>query len=257
MHDVWRIPTINNMAKERTGSPDQKPLCLYKRIIKASSNEGDLVLDPFCGCATTIIAARDLNRRWVGIDRRLDTKYHVVCRMVGIDKEERERLERQPGFGDWVQGQMAKYEAHYSSEPPKRTDAGDTAAPALVPIYPVSDKYQQTHEEMHGILINQFGLHCWGCDFTAPDERYLELDHIEPRTDGGSNYLDNRALLCSPCNRKKAHRMTLGELRRQNQRDNHLTREHLIRLPDAREWTRQYMQNLIRETPYQLNLEGR
>ena len=257
MHDVWKIPTINNMAKERTGSPDQKPLCLYKRIIKASSNEDYLVLDPFCGCATTIIAARDLNRRWVGIDRRLDAKYHVVCRMAGIDKEERERLERQPGFGDWVQGQMAQYEAHYSSEPPTRTDADDTAAPELAQVYPVSDEYQQTHEDMHGILIGQFGLYCWGCGFTAPDERYLELDHIEPRADGGSNYLDNRALLCSLCNRKKAHRMTLGELRRQNQRDNHFTREHLIRLAEAREWTRQYMQNLIRETPHQLNLEGR
>ena len=96
MHDVWRIPTINNMAKERTGSPDQKPLALYERIIKASSNEGDLVLDPFCGCATTIIAAHNLNRRWVGIDRRTDARYHVVSRMAGISAEEREKLEKRP-----------------------------------------------------------------------------------------------------------------------------------------------------------------
>ena len=84
MHDVWRIPTINNMAHERTGSPDQKPLPVYERIIKASSNEGDIVLDPFCGCATTIIAARNLKRRWVGIDRRPDVRYHVITRMAGI-----------------------------------------------------------------------------------------------------------------------------------------------------------------------------
>ena len=75
---------IKSFSTEKTGSPDQKPLALYERIIKASSNEGDLVLDPFCGCATTIIAARNLKRRWVGIDRRVDAKYHVVARVAGL-----------------------------------------------------------------------------------------------------------------------------------------------------------------------------
>ena len=68
MSDVWQIPSLNNMAKERTGYPTQKPLALLERIIKASSNEGDLVLDPFCGCGTAMAAARGLNRRYVGID---------------------------------------------------------------------------------------------------------------------------------------------------------------------------------------------
>ena len=68
MHDVWRIPTINNMANERLGYPTQKPLPLLKRIIQASSNQGDLILDPFCGCGTTIHAAENLNRKWIGID---------------------------------------------------------------------------------------------------------------------------------------------------------------------------------------------
>ena len=67
-HDVWRIPTINNMAKERLGYPTQKPLKLLHTIISASSNEGDLVLDPFCGCGTTVDAAQRSNRKWVGID---------------------------------------------------------------------------------------------------------------------------------------------------------------------------------------------
>lgn len=69
MKDVWSdIPAINNMAKERTGFPTQKPVALLKRIVAASSNPGDLVLDPFCGCATTIAAAELLGRRWIGID---------------------------------------------------------------------------------------------------------------------------------------------------------------------------------------------
>ena len=55
-------------GKERTGYPSQKPLALLERIIRASSNEGDMVLDPFCGCATTCIAAEKLERQWIGID---------------------------------------------------------------------------------------------------------------------------------------------------------------------------------------------
>ena len=67
-HDVWKIHAINSMAKERTGYPTQKPVKLLEKIIKASSNEGDVVLDPFCGCATTCVAAEKLNRKWIGID---------------------------------------------------------------------------------------------------------------------------------------------------------------------------------------------
>jgi len=62
------IPPINSQASERLGYPTQKPLALLERIIKASSNPGDVVLDPFCGCGTTIAAAQTLNRRWIGID---------------------------------------------------------------------------------------------------------------------------------------------------------------------------------------------
>jgi len=66
--DVWDIPIINPLAKERLGYPTQKPEALLERIIKASSNEGDVVLDPFCGCGTTIAVAQRLKRQWIGID---------------------------------------------------------------------------------------------------------------------------------------------------------------------------------------------
>jgi len=66
---IWDdIPPINSQAAERLGYPTQKPLALMERIITASSNPGDVVLDPFCGCGTTIDAAVRLKRRWVGID---------------------------------------------------------------------------------------------------------------------------------------------------------------------------------------------
>ena len=66
--DVWDIPMVNPMAKERFGYPTQKPLTLLERIITASSDEGDVVLDPFCGSGTTLIAAEELKRNWLGID---------------------------------------------------------------------------------------------------------------------------------------------------------------------------------------------
>ena len=69
MGTMWtNIPPINSQAQERLGYPTQKPLALLERIISASSNEGDVVLDPFCGCGTTIHAAEVLKRDWIGID---------------------------------------------------------------------------------------------------------------------------------------------------------------------------------------------
>ena len=69
MPTVWDdIPPINSQAQERLGYPTQKPEALLERIIAASSNEGDVVLDPFCGCGTAVAVAQKLNRQWVGID---------------------------------------------------------------------------------------------------------------------------------------------------------------------------------------------
>lgn len=66
--DVWEIPAVINVSKERLGYPTQKPESLMERIIKTSSNPSDIVLDPFCGCGTTIAVAQKLGRRWIGID---------------------------------------------------------------------------------------------------------------------------------------------------------------------------------------------
>lgn len=66
--DVWDIKGVFNMSNEYTGYPTQKPLSLLRRIIEASSNPKDIILDPFCGCGTTIVAAHDLDREWIGVD---------------------------------------------------------------------------------------------------------------------------------------------------------------------------------------------
>jgi len=68
MSDVWGIPILAPVSKERLGYPTQKPEALLERIIQASSNEGDVVLDAYCGCGTTVAVAQRLKRRWIGID---------------------------------------------------------------------------------------------------------------------------------------------------------------------------------------------
>ena len=96
-------------AQERTGYPTQKPLALLERIIKASSNEADLVLDPFCGCATTCVAAERLGRKWVGIDT--SRKPHDLVK---------ERLTKEAA--DPTDILKYKNEIDLRTEPPKRTD---------------------------------------------------------------------------------------------------------------------------------------
>lgn len=68
LSDVWKIPYLNPKAKERVGYPTQKPILLLEQIIKIASDEGDVILDPFCGSGTTLVAAKLLNRQYIGID---------------------------------------------------------------------------------------------------------------------------------------------------------------------------------------------
>ena len=82
LQDVWTdIFVVNSQAKERVGYPTQKPIELLERIILASSNEGDLVLDPFCGCGTTILAAHRNRRRWIGIDISPEAEENIATRL--------------------------------------------------------------------------------------------------------------------------------------------------------------------------------
>ncbi len=85
---VWDdINPVNSQAKESLGYPTQKPLPLLERIIKASSNENDIVLDAFCGCGTALVAAQNLNRQWIGIDisptacRVMAKRLRDVCKL--------------------------------------------------------------------------------------------------------------------------------------------------------------------------------
>lgn len=93
MGSVWvDIPPLNSQAQERLGYPTQKPLALLERIIAASSNEGDIVLDAFCGCGTALVAAEQLKRQWIGIDisptacRVMAKRLRDVCKLKEDEK---------------------------------------------------------------------------------------------------------------------------------------------------------------------------
>lgn len=259
---VWDIPIVRK-KKEKTGAPDQKPLKLYGRMIEASSNEGDIVLDPFCGCATTIIAANNLKRRWIGIDRRPDARYQIITRFMGITKQEREDLEKKAQHNNqaWLDKQTASYEMHYQTEPPIRTDNGNQTIAELPQVYSAEPENYHSRDEMKEILIDKFDVECWGCGFQPPDsdERYLHLDHINPKSSGGSNNIDNRSILCQPCNSAKSNTMTLDGLRKQNKKEQRLkkSQSQLIDISLAVRWSRDFLNKLIRDRTYQreLNLD--
>ncbi|MCY4652329.1 MAG: DNA methyltransferase [Dehalococcoidia bacterium] len=219
---VADVNPISAQAKERIGYPTQKPIALYERIIEASSNEGDIVLDPFCGCATTPIAAEGLGRQWVGIDI-WDKAHETVLNRLASEGLAIENGGRYDGntrlitFGD----------VHYETESPRRTDGGESAVLTLrTPTGRTRQRYTPPRQQ-HGKLLLDVGAFCQGCgrDYNF-DPRVLEVDHIRPKSDGGSDAYDNLTLLCPPCNRAKLDRMTLTGLQEQNRQDGHLLSEN-------------------------------
>ncbi|MCH9853843.1 MAG: GIY-YIG nuclease family protein [Alphaproteobacteria bacterium] len=114
LRDIWdhdeTKPHISQ-SPERRGYPTQKPLALLERIIKASSNEGDIVLDPFCGCATTCVAAERLNRKWIGIDVSVKA-FELVKTRLGEEVE-------------WDGSLFQEELVTFQTKAPKRTDRGD------------------------------------------------------------------------------------------------------------------------------------
>ena len=138
VRDVWDdIKPLINVSKERTGYPTQKPLALYERIIKASSSEGDLVLDPFCGCATTPIAAERLGRQWVGMD--IWDKAHQMA----LDRLESENLVVKGGGASPSRRPAGAYVRRYSlrhytpnSNGQRRTRHADAPNPGRTGLAP-------------------------------------------------------------------------------------------------------------------------
>ncbi len=151
---------------ERVGYPTQKPLGLLTRIIESSSNPGDVVLDPFCGCATACIASEKHGRGWVGID--ISAKAFDLVKI---------RMRKELGLFSNV---------NHRDDIPRRTDLGD------LPNY-------RTHK--HTLFGRQEGV-CNGCRHSF-QFRNFTIDHVVPQAKGGPDHLDNLQLLCGACNSMK------------------------------------------------------
>ena len=167
--DWWDIPMLKGNSRESTGYPTQKPLALLKRIILASSDVGDIVMDPFCGCATTCVAAQQLDRKWIGIDIEKQPVKILI-----------DRLSDDAGlFKDFVA----------TDQIPKRSDIKE-----VLPSESVKQRLYKQQEGKCNACGREFEI--WN----------LEIDHIIPSSKGGGDYYENYQLLCSSCNRIKGDR---------------------------------------------------
>ena len=173
LQSLWTdINAINSQAKERIGYPTQKPLALLERIISASSNPGDVVLDPFCGCATACVAAEKLGRKWVGID--ISEKAVELVNM---------RLR------EFMGGLFHSRLVIARTDIPRRTDI-ETPIPY--------------RKQKHVLFGRQEGQ-CAGCKILFPFPN-LTIDHVVPRSKGGTDHVENLQLLCAACNSIKGDR---------------------------------------------------
>ena len=167
---VWEIPVVRKNS-ERLGYPTQKPITLLERVIKASSNEGDTVFDPFCGCATTLVAAEALQRQWVGID------ISPLAAELVVD-----RIEKMQGLWKDITNR---------TDIPQRTDLGN--------IPPYNSLANKTN------LYGKQGGYCNGCHEHFKLQHF-HVDHIIAKKRGGTDHIDNLQFLCGNCNSTKGDR---------------------------------------------------
>ena len=175
--------TMQGRDNQRTGWPTQKPLALLHRIIKASSKEWDVVLDPFCGCATACVAAEQLCRQWIGID--ISPSAEVITKIRLQD----EALQVKPDDPDPSAAVTIQTDA------PIRTDTTETATQIRLPRASI-----HKHE-----LYGQQEGRCAGCRYFLPF-RNMTMDHIVPQSKGGTDAKENLQLLCNACNSTKSTR---------------------------------------------------
>ena len=219
--DVLDSIMIKSFSTEKTGYPTQKPVELLERIVKASSNEGDVVLDCFAGCATAAIAAEKLGRRWIACDFNLRA-WTVFKRQFG--KPELALRCNDETTGQQVLGTEPVVTIHGPGELPVRTSP-ETEAPPPADLPERKFKVPASiipAREMLEVLLEMSDYQAWCCGFAnrRPDGTIVRtinnfhLDHVEPRSREGSNQITSRAPLCPTHNvRKGARPIGLREYR--------------------------------------------
>ena len=181
VRDWWEMKIVQ--SNERTGWATQKPLELLERIIKASSNEGDIVLDPFCGCATACVAAEPLRRQWIGID--IDP---------AADEIMKERVEKDTALVP-MWDKVERIDAHKASNLPRRDD-----------VVEIDKKDPRVKEAIYKRQNEECASGKWCLSSRQVDISLLDIDRIDPGKRGGQYTPDNVQLLCRACNTAKGSR---------------------------------------------------
>ena len=196
---IWTdIKVVNSQSKERTGWETQKPKALLDRIIDTSSNPGDVVFDPFCGCSTTLIAALDRpdneKRRVIGCD--IDSE---VCQVLDLRVSELNDSKTQDLFRN-IEIKVLDC-IHDRSLIPVRTDNTDATDPP-------TDPGRIDVKKIYGTkLYGEQRGYCPGCKRHIEFD-LMDVDHKIPLNRGGTNDFENLQMLCRNCNSKSAESTT-------------------------------------------------
>ena len=219
VQQLWDdIDPVNSQAKERTGYPTQKPVALAERIIKASSNEGDIILDCFAGCAYAPVAAERLGRQWVACD--INPRTWTVFKRQ-FNKPELALLTcNERTVGQQVQENQPRATVFGPKQLPKRTSPQTDGWTNLLKVgrTKATPAYKKASEidrpEMLERLLKLSEYKAWCCGFAnrMPDGTIREttdnfhLDHIRPKSKGGTDRIYNRAPMCMKHNTSKGNR---------------------------------------------------
>lgn len=144
--DVWEIPYLNPKAKERVGYPTQKPILLLEKIIRLVTDKGDLVLDPFCGSGTTLVASKLLQRNFIGIDISEDAVKLTKKRLLNPIKTESQLLKKGEDAYKNVDPEIKKYLSSFAVEPVQRNKGIDGFLKINGFMKPIAVKIQKSSE---------------------------------------------------------------------------------------------------------------
>lgn len=222
LQDSWAdIGPLGSRARERTGYPTQKPVALAERIIKASSNPGDVVLDCFAGCAYVPVAAERNGRQWIACD--------ISPRALTVLRRQFAKFNYAVDGAQQTERPLLMVEANITTkgprELPERTDDDPDERHEIRELPPRRFKVPASiipRDEMLEMLLELSGYTAWCCGFAnrMPDgsiirtTRNFHLDHIDPKSKQGSNDIQNRAPLCQTHNmRKRDRRIHLADYR--------------------------------------------
>ena len=217
---LWTdIANVASGSAERTGYPTQKPVELALRMIEAASNRGDLVFDPFAGCAYVPVAAELLDRKWVACD--------ISPRAMSVIKRQYGKAwdQQLPGMEGSTTLRFSQVTVDGPPGLPIRTDKNPARQPSgPLPARRYGKPLRWSVGQQKEVVAELSNWTCWACGYATWTKSgrqiktldHFHYDHIRPSSAGGVDEFLNRALLCAPCNLQKGNQqVTIDEFRAQ------------------------------------------